>query len=504
MRRHAPFFVIVIIPLLVLVSPAMSDWPTDPQSPLVVGELELAFGPRHSMVRADDDAVWVAWQDSLCTGSVRLQRIDADGTLLSPLGIKAQKDPTCAFHLPPVLAPIGNSVVVSRALSSMELYPVQRFGQEGDLVWPMGFSHPQPLSLSDVVRLKSGDALVVSTGFGTVHADRVDENGRLVWGKQAVAASGAGANFRVFAVVPEPSGGAYILWDSPLAYTRLILASRVTADGDFAWDEPVRFFDLPFGDTSSRHSDPVAIGDGVGGVVVIWTKGFETGTTPAPLLIQRIGYDGAIAFPMDGLRVSLGANRQFDVGVQSDAASGDLLVVWRDGQQADMGVRAQRLSLSGDRLWGDEGVEVAPLDLLGGSFDLLWGNDRLAVAVGGETGVVIHNLDSQGHATPNPWVISGETRAIGVRMAGSGDGIVASWQDDETIVAQRVNPDGRLGDLPCGQADLNGDGLLNFFDVSEFLVAFLAGDPAADFTGDGVFNFFDVSAFLGAFTAGCP
>ncbi len=53
-------------------------------------------------------------------------------------------------------------------------------------------------------------------------------------------------------------------------------------------------------------------------------------------------------------------------------------------------------------------------------------------------------------------------------------------------------------------ADLTGDGALNFFDVSAFLIAFSTMDPAADFTGDGLFNFFDVSAFLTAFAAGCP
>ena len=53
-------------------------------------------------------------------------------------------------------------------------------------------------------------------------------------------------------------------------------------------------------------------------------------------------------------------------------------------------------------------------------------------------------------------------------------------------------------------ADLTGDGMLNFFDVSAFLSAFSAMNPIADFTGDGLFNFFDVSAFLSAFSAGCP
>lgn len=53
-------------------------------------------------------------------------------------------------------------------------------------------------------------------------------------------------------------------------------------------------------------------------------------------------------------------------------------------------------------------------------------------------------------------------------------------------------------------ADLTGDGVLDFFDVSEFVGAFAAMDPSADLTGDGLFDFFDVSAFVQAFNVGCP
>lgn len=56
---------------------------------------------------------------------------------------------------------------------------------------------------------------------------------------------------------------------------------------------------------------------------------------------------------------------------------------------------------------------------------------------------------------------------------------------------------------PCA-ADLTGDGILNYFDVSAFLGAFSARLPEADFTKDGMYNFFDVSVFLGLYSAGCP
>lgn len=55
------------------------------------------------------------------------------------------------------------------------------------------------------------------------------------------------------------------------------------------------------------------------------------------------------------------------------------------------------------------------------------------------------------------------------------------------------------------EADLNGDGLLNFFDLSAYLALFNAQDPAADLAAPtGVFNFFDLSAYLDLYNAGCP
>ena len=57
------------------------------------------------------------------------------------------------------------------------------------------------------------------------------------------------------------------------------------------------------------------------------------------------------------------------------------------------------------------------------------------------------------------------------------------------------------GGYVCCCVDMNGDGMLNFFDVSQFIQEFIAG---GDYNGDGSTDFFDVSVFIQDFNAGCP
>lgn len=53
-------------------------------------------------------------------------------------------------------------------------------------------------------------------------------------------------------------------------------------------------------------------------------------------------------------------------------------------------------------------------------------------------------------------------------------------------------------------ADLNTDGVADFFDVSFFISLFVTNDLRADFNNDSELNFFDVSLFLQQFLTNCP
>ena len=65
-----------------------------------------------------------------------------------------------------------------------------------------------------------------------------------------------------------------------------------------------------------------------------------------------------------------------------------------------------------------------------------------------------------------------------------------------------IAPDCNFG-IEC-PADCNGDGELDFFDISTFLTEFTTQDPRADMNNDGNWDFFDVSLYLLAFSQGCP
>jgi subtilisin family serine protease len=96
-----------------------------------------------------------------------------------------------------------------------------------------------------------------------------------------------------------------------------------------------------------------------------------------------------------------------------------------------------------------------------------------------------------------PFDAYGATTSI--RFSADGDEDDDRWFLDSvaisTVFVEETNP--------C-PADLTGDGVLNFFDISAFLSAFGEQDQVADFSGDGVFNFFDISEFLNQFSEGCP
>ena len=209
-----------------------------------------------------------------------------------------------------------------------------------------------------------------------------------------------------------------------------------------------------------------------------------------------------------------------DAGNPSLISIHDLMVVIDDTMNFDWSFgffgSADAVLDNGSVSYANPGVTTGPVPVVSGAFAF----PEVLVNLGGQldvsydiflvgSGSEMTNLGDQGSfasAYSGTVVVVGETITVSTTLPL--DAVVPLVDSTGTELGTLTVTGSAMivatGTIPSCSADLNNDGLLNFFDVSAFLGAFTTMDPSADFTGDGLFNFFDVSAFLGAFSAGCP
>jgi len=110
---------------------------------------------------------------------------------------------------------------------------------------------------------------------------------------------------------------------------------------------------------------PKVVGADDGGAFVVWT---DQGTHPGSgsdyvVLAQKLGPGGASEWEESGVRVGFTAGAQSLAQLASDDQGG-VIVAWSqfDASGSNAAVYAQRFTAKGQRLWGDQGVRLAPLE----------------------------------------------------------------------------------------------------------------------------------------------
>ncbi|USN99453.1 MAG: hypothetical protein H6810_01905 [Phycisphaeraceae bacterium] len=154
------------------------------------------------------------------------------------------------------------------------------------------------------------------------------------------------------------------------------------------------------------------------------------------------------------------------------------------------------------------GVVLAEFDVVpagASAFDVFYG-DLDILAADGKIYLVSSSQDViRVLRTDGSWAGDFDVEALGI------SGMSGLAFDDARHEAWISSTNGtiyRLGGFPlegCGIADLAPPfGLLDLTDVTTFITAFIAGEPAADLAEPyGLYDLQDVLAFIAAFTAGC-
>jgi hypothetical protein len=158
--------------------------------------------------------------------------------------------------------------------------------------------------------------------------------------------------------VPDGQGGAFIVWEDARSGTPQIYAQRIDAAGIKQWSTQ----GVLVSSGSYSQSKPVAVGDGVGGVIVAWILELVPGARTAQG--QRLNSSGVAQWGLGGIPLTPGAALPDQLAIISDGRapvvqSPGVILAWTDlrpGLTTD--IYAQAIDQAGAARWGVNGVLV--------------------------------------------------------------------------------------------------------------------------------------------------
>lgn len=217
--------------------------------------------------------------------------------------------------------------------------------------------------------------------------------------------------------------------------------------------------DTPVTDADENQFEPATAPHGATGLLAVWRDARDGSSSLSGLRAQCLDDDGNPVWALQGVRVCTVATSQETIDVVTDGAGG-MIVVWTDSRTGDYDVYAQRIDVTGTRLWGDEGLPVAVeirhqyrvaalADGAGGVF-LAWDDAR---RTSGSSDIYLQRLDADGNAAfaPSGMVVSAASafeRHVALASDGAG-GVVVAWSlGADGVWAARVHGDGTFGYSP--------------------------------------------------------
>jgi len=184
-----------------------------------------------------------------------------------------------------------------------------------------------------------------------IYAQRLNAAGTAQWAAGGKALCTDNGEQYSAPPVSDGGGGVIVPWSDWRGSSGDLYAQRVTGAGSIAVGWPNN--GLAVCALSGDQSDPVAVSDGLGGMIVAWSDA-RPGAATSDIYAQRVTAAGAVAagWIADGVIVCDAVNGQYRPSVGS-SGTGDALVAWHDERSGPADIYLRRLTASGS-------VDVAP------------------------------------------------------------------------------------------------------------------------------------------------
>ena len=239
----------------------------------------------------------------------------------------------------------------------------QRVAGDGTLLWPADAVRLMlPWSDHSVTTDGAGGTIVSGTFYtaGCVMSQRVNASGDVLWGTEGIEVR-VGAGFPSWVdSASDGESGAIIVWCEHLGGGHLtVVSQRVDASGARVWaPEGVYVGGALWGDISGNSGAGLrVVSDGAGGAIIVWID-----DALDSVCAQRVSGSGELLWgaggvEIGGMAVSSDSGDGLVLEVVGDGASGAVLcwISWRDGGS----LYAQHVDAAGSALWAPDGVQIS-------------------------------------------------------------------------------------------------------------------------------------------------
>jgi len=312
---------------------------------------------------------WLDLRNDVSNWDIYAQRVDSSGNMLwAENGVPVCIEEELQKNFRMISDGHGGAILAwedERLAGTHTNLFAQRIDSIGEPVWAENGIVVCDTSRSaepDLVSDGSGGALITwsdgrSPIGGTnydIYVQHISATGSVLWAHNGVAVTRADYGQTNPRITSDMAGGGIIVWydfrDSNGLYTQ-----RVNNSGSMVWHTD----GLAIDSTSGKEVEIMS--DGSGGAFYFWSdRSFSTDSYD-DLYGQHINASGSREWGIYGLPICDEANHQRYPRVVSDGSDG-LIVTWHDyrnSDNTDSDIAAQRLASTGQKMWASEGVYIS-------------------------------------------------------------------------------------------------------------------------------------------------
>jgi len=191
-------------------------------------------------------------------------------------------------------------------------------------------------------------------GYSNIYLQKVNKAGKLLWGKDGVAASPGFFNQKNPQIISDADGGAIAIWEDFRDRSRpMITAQRIGSDGSNVWAKEGVM--LAPNAPSLEQSKPKAVEDGQGGLIAVYCD-YRGTLRYNDIFAQRVSAKGELVWGGQGKVVSAGNGNQEDPAISPKT----FVVAWTDYRNGDRNsdIYVQKMELSGKTLYAEDGIPI--------------------------------------------------------------------------------------------------------------------------------------------------